>query len=323
MQRSSVTGRGRASSARTCASACSRAATRSSSSTTSTTSTTRRSSARTPQLLARRDDRRGRHPRRGAVARALRRGHASTRSCTWPRWPACGRRSRDPLHYADVNVRGTLVLLEELSAARRRASSSPRPRASTAPTRSVPFREDDDIHQPGLALRRDQARRRAPVLHAPPPLRHPDVAACASSPSTARASARRWRSTSSSRACSAGKPIPFFGDGTTRRDYTYVDDIVDGVVRALDRCRGLRDLQPGRVARRRRSPSSSRLIGEALRRRAGPRPPADAARRRARHLRRRRQGARAARLRPERAGAPRACARFVRVVPRASGAAAR
>ena len=27
-----------------------------------------------------------------------------------------------------------------------------------------------------------------------------------------------------------------FGDGTTRRDYTYVDDIVDGVVRALERC---------------------------------------------------------------------------------------
>ena len=27
----------------------------------------------------------------------------------------------------------------------------------------------------------------------------------------------------------AGKPIPVFGDGSTRRDYTYVDDIVDGV----------------------------------------------------------------------------------------------
>jgi len=31
-----------------------------------------------------------------------------------------------------------------------------------------------------------------------------------------------------------GKPIPVYGDGTTRRDYTYIDDIVDGVVRALD-----------------------------------------------------------------------------------------
>lgn len=30
-----------------------------------------------------------------------------------------------------------------------------------------------------------------------------------------------------------GKPIPVFGDGTTRRDYTYVDDIIDGVMSAI------------------------------------------------------------------------------------------
>ncbi|GAC1463877.1 MAG: GDP-mannose 4,6-dehydratase [Isosphaeraceae bacterium] len=32
------------------------------------------------------------------------------------------------------------------------------------------------------------------------------------------------------------EPVPMFGDGTTRRDYTFVEDIADGVVRALDRC---------------------------------------------------------------------------------------
>jgi UDP-glucuronate 4-epimerase len=32
----------------------------------------------------------------------------------------------------------------------------------------------------------------------------------------------------------AGKPIPVFGDGNTRRDYTYVDDILDGVRSAVD-----------------------------------------------------------------------------------------
>jgi len=31
-----------------------------------------------------------------------------------------------------------------------------------------------------------------------------------------------------------GKPVPVYGDGHSRRDYTYIDDIVDGVVRALD-----------------------------------------------------------------------------------------
>jgi UDP-glucuronate 4-epimerase len=29
---------------------------------------------------------------------------------------------------------------------------------------------------------------------------------------------------------SAGKPIPVFGDGSTARDYTFIDDIVDGVI---------------------------------------------------------------------------------------------
>ena len=33
---------------------------------------------------------------------------------------------------------------------------------------------------------------------------------------------------------SRGQPIPVFGDGTTRRDYTYIDDIIAGVLAAVD-----------------------------------------------------------------------------------------
>jgi UDP-glucuronate 4-epimerase len=38
----------------------------------------------------------------------------------------------------------------------------------------------------------------------------------------------------------AGRPIPVFGDGSSARDYTFVLDIVDGTIRALDRLSGYR-----------------------------------------------------------------------------------
>ncbi len=36
----------------------------------------------------------------------------------------------------------------------------------------------------------------------------------------------------------AGKPIPVFGDGSMSRDFTYIDDIIAGVLAAIDRCQG-------------------------------------------------------------------------------------
>jgi UDP-glucuronate 4-epimerase len=36
------------------------------------------------------------------------------------------------------------------------------------------------------------------------------------------------------RSIEAGEAIPFYGDGTSRRDYTYIDDIADGVEAALE-----------------------------------------------------------------------------------------
>jgi UDP-glucuronate 4-epimerase len=35
-----------------------------------------------------------------------------------------------------------------------------------------------------------------------------------------------------------GQPVPLYGDGSTARDYTFIDDIVDGVVAAVDRAAG-------------------------------------------------------------------------------------
>ena len=37
------------------------------------------------------------------------------------------------------------------------------------------------------------------------------------------------------RSITEGRPLPMFGDGSAQRDYTYIDDIVDGVLRCVDK----------------------------------------------------------------------------------------
>ncbi len=143
---------------------------------------------------------------------------------------------RDPLHYADVNVRGTLVLLSELRQAETRflfASSS----SVYGANERVPFREDDDIQRPvspyaatkragELLCYTHHHLYRTPITC----LRFFTVYGPRQRPEMAIHSFVRK--------CLAREPIPFFGDGSTRRDYTYIDDIVDGVVRALERREG-------------------------------------------------------------------------------------
>ncbi|MFN0008278.1 MAG: GDP-mannose 4,6-dehydratase [Planctomycetota bacterium] len=143
----------------------------------------------------------------------------------------------DPLHYADVNVRGTLILLEELKqrpATRFVFASSSSVYGSNE---KVPFREDEDIHHPVSPY---AATKRAGELLA---YTHHHLYGI---PTTClrffTVYGPRQRPEMAIHkfvdAVHKGQPIPFFGDGSTRRDYTYIDDIVDGVVRAIDRCEG-------------------------------------------------------------------------------------
>ncbi len=143
----------------------------------------------------------------------------------------------DPLHYQDVNVRGTVILLEELKLRPKTrfvfASSSSVYGSNTR----VPFREDDDIHHPVSPY---AATKRAGELlcfthhhlYGIPTscLRFFTVYGPRQRPEMAIHKFVK--------AVLEKKPLPFYGDGSTRRDYTYIDDIVDGVVRALDRCDG-------------------------------------------------------------------------------------
>ncbi|HOT72923.1 MAG TPA: GDP-mannose 4,6-dehydratase [Anaerohalosphaeraceae bacterium] len=145
----------------------------------------------------------------------------------------------DPAGYADVNVRGTTVVLE---AARKAgiqkflfASSS-----SVYGNRSrIPFSEDEPADapiSPYAATKRagellcytyhhlygmDVSCLRFFTVYGP--RQRPDLAIC-----------------KFARLIEAGRPIPVYGDGSAERDFTYIDDIIDGVLAALERCRGYR-----------------------------------------------------------------------------------
>jgi UDP-glucuronate 4-epimerase len=139
-----------------------------------------------------------------------------------------------PAEYADVNVRGSAVLFE---AAVRHGS----PRFVFASSSSVygereggPFREEDRVDRPisPYAATKKAGELLAHSFHAATglsvscvriftaygPRQRPDLAI--------RKFAERMR---------RGEPLPVYGDGSALRDYTYVDDLVDGLLRALDR----------------------------------------------------------------------------------------
>ncbi len=143
----------------------------------------------------------------------------------------------EPALYADVNINGTVTLLE---AAREQgipkfvfASSS----SVYGNNRKVPFSEDDNVdfpispyaatkkagelichtfhHLHGLAI---NCLRFFTVYG---PRQRPDLAI------------HKF-----ARLIEDGKPIPVYGDGTMMRDFTYIDDILNGIVAAMERCTG-------------------------------------------------------------------------------------
>jgi UDP-glucuronate 4-epimerase len=142
----------------------------------------------------------------------------------------------DPRLYTEVNVLGTLNWLEAAS------RLEPRPRFVYASSSSVygdrtnpPFRESDAVDLPvspyaatkkacELLAYTHHHLHRLPVtglrfFTAYGPRNRPDLAIA-----------------KFTRLIDRSEPVPMFGDGSTRRDYTYVEDIVEGIVRSIERC---------------------------------------------------------------------------------------
>ena len=138
----------------------------------------------------------------------------------------------EPVLYEEVNVLGTLRLLEA-------AMARGKPRFLFASSSSVygagarlPFSEEDPVDRP---ISPYAATKRAAELHIftfhhlhgleAVCLRFFTVYGPRQRPEMAIARFIRC--------LEEGRPIPFYGDGGSRRDYTYIDDILDGVEAAL------------------------------------------------------------------------------------------
>lgn len=144
---------------------------------------------------------------------------------------------REPLSYQEVNCRGTNNLLEM---AKRYgvqrflfASSS----SVYGANKKVPFAEDDPVDHPvsPYAATKKAGELLCYTYHhlfgisvsclrfftVYGPRQRPDMAI------------HKF-----TRLIDAGDKVPIFGDGSSRRDYTFITDIIDGVVAALDRCQG-------------------------------------------------------------------------------------
>ena len=144
----------------------------------------------------------------------------------------------DPLGYERANMIGTMHLLEQAVAA------DPRPRFVFASSSSVygnnpkvPFSESDSVDHPisPYAATKKAGELMCHTFHhlyglpvfclrlftVYGPRQRPDLAI--------HKFARRIL---------AGEPIEMYGDGTSSRDYTYIDDILAGIDAAIDRCQG-------------------------------------------------------------------------------------
>jgi UDP-glucuronate 4-epimerase len=147
----------------------------------------------------------------------------------------------EPKLYAETNINGTLNLLE---LAREHGikqfvfgSSS----SVYGVNEKVPFAEDDRIHQPISPYAATKAAGEL-ICHTYSHLY--DIRCVCLRFFTVYGARQRpdLAIHKFSRLITEGKPIQMFGDGSARRDYTYIDDIIQGVRAAIDYDRSMYEI---------------------------------------------------------------------------------
>jgi len=139
----------------------------------------------------------------------------------------------DPMLYEDVNIKGTMNLLEASRDNKVKgfifASSS----SVYGKNKKVPFSEEDNVDFPisPYAATKKACELICYTYHSLFSLNITCLRFFTVYGPRQRPEMAIHKFT---RLIDQGKPVPMFGDGLSKRDYTYVDDIVDGVIKAAD-----------------------------------------------------------------------------------------
>lgn len=142
-----------------------------------------------------------------------------------------------PMLYADVNVNGTVVLLEAAKKHKINRFIFGSSSSVYGNNKKIPFSEDDNVDYPisPYAATKKAGELICHTYHhlygiyitclrfftVYGPRQRPDLAI------------HKF-----AKLIEQNKPIPIYGDGTMMRDFTYIDDIIDGTVAAMGKCTG-------------------------------------------------------------------------------------
>jgi UDP-glucuronate 4-epimerase len=143
----------------------------------------------------------------------------------------------NPAGYTDVNINGTVVMLEaarELGVKKFFFASSS---SIYGNNKKVPFSESDNVDYP---ISPYAATKKAGELicHTYSHLYDIDITCLRFFTVYGPRQRPDLAIHKFAKLIESGQPIPVFGDGSMRRDFTYIDDIIDGVTAAIEKCKG-------------------------------------------------------------------------------------
>jgi UDP-glucuronate 4-epimerase len=142
-----------------------------------------------------------------------------------------------PLLYADVNINGTMVLLEAAKKYNIKRSIFASSSSVYGNNEKVPFSEEDNVDFP---ISPYAATKKAGELICHTYHHLYDISITCLRFFTVYGPRQRPDLAIHKfvRLIEEGESIPVFGDGSMMRDFTYIDDIIDGAVAAMERCDG-------------------------------------------------------------------------------------